>query len=98
MELELRVNPGNAGAEFVLGELSRQGEKNDEAIEHFTRAARLDPTFADAYLGLGRSLLAAAKNEAAVAPLEKAVRLQTDNPVAHFHLATATTRLGVRAE
>lgn len=93
-EAELRVNPKNAGAEFVLAELARQSEKNDEAVARFTRAIQDDRMFADAYLGLGRSLLASGKADQAIAPLEQAVKLQPDNPATHFHLATAYRRSG----
>ena len=88
-EEELRIDAHNAGAEFVLAELARQGENYKEAIDRFTRATRLDVTFADAYIGLGRSLLAADRPADAVAPLETAAKLQPDNPTAHFHLANA---------
>ncbi len=88
-EEELRIDPNNAGAEFVLAELARQAENYKEAIERFTRATKLDVMFADAYLGLGRSLLAAERAADAAAPLETAVKLQPDNPTAHFELANA---------
>jgi len=50
---ELEIDPTNAGAEYVLGELARQAQQIPEAIEHFTRATRLDAGFGDAFLGLG---------------------------------------------
>ena len=53
--------PSNAGAEFVLAELARQAENYPEAIDRFTRATKLDAMFADAFIGLGRSLLDARK-------------------------------------
>jgi len=93
-EEELRLNPSNAGAEFVLAELARQAGSNEEAIQRFTRATQDDAMFADAYLGLGRSLLAAGKPESAIAPLETAAKLQPDNPAMHYHLATAYRRSG----
>jgi tetratricopeptide (TPR) repeat protein len=95
---ELRVNPNNAGAEFVLAELARQAENYAEAIERFTRATKLDVAFADAYIGLGRSFLAAEKAADAVAPLEQAAKLQPDNPTAHFLLANAYRRVGRPAD
>ena len=73
---QIRINPVNAGAQFVLGELARQDSKTDEAITHFTRATELDAMFVDAWLGLGRSLLEAGKPAEAVQPLERAVKLQ----------------------
>jgi tetratricopeptide (TPR) repeat protein len=95
---ELRVDPKNAGAEYVLGELARQAEDWPEAIGHFTRASNLDPRFAEAYVGLGRCLLATHRDNAAVQPLEAAVKLQPGNPEAHFHLATAYRRTGRKAD
>ena len=93
-EEELKISPGNPGAEYVLGELARQAHEFPAAAEHFGRAARLDGGFADAFIGLGRSLIAAGRAPDAVAPLETAVKLQPGNPVPHFHLATAYRRVG----
>jgi tetratricopeptide (TPR) repeat protein len=91
---ELEIDPANAGAEYVLGELARQGQDLPEAVRRFTKATRLNPNFADAYLGLGMSLLAQKNYADAVAPLQTAVKLQPENPAAHYSLATAYARTG----
>ena len=54
LQQEIEIDPSNAGAEYVLGELARQDSQWPDAIAHFTRATKLDATFGDAYLGLGR--------------------------------------------
>jgi Tfp pilus assembly protein PilF len=97
-EEELRIDPSSAGSEFVLAELARQAENYTEAINRFKRALQLDTMFADAYIGLGRSLLAADRAAEAVSPLEHAAKLQPDNPTAHFMLANAYRRCGRQAE
>ncbi|MBV9301966.1 MAG: tetratricopeptide repeat protein [Acidobacteriaceae bacterium] len=97
-EEELKIDGSNAGANFVLGELARQAEKWPEAIDYFSRATKLDASFVDAYLGLGRALLGADKPEQAIAPLETAEKLQAENPVVHFQLATAYRRAGRKAD
>jgi tetratricopeptide (TPR) repeat protein len=97
-EEELHINPANAAAEFVLGELARQAENYPEAIDRFTRATKLDTMFTDAFIGLGRSLLGAEKVAEAVPPLERAAKLQPDNPTAHFMLANAYRRSGRQAD
>jgi len=97
-EEELRINPSNAGAEFVLAELARQAENYPEAIERFTRATKVDVRFADAYIGLGRSLLSTDKAAEALPPLEEAARLQPDNPTVHFMLSNAYRRAGRAAD
>jgi tetratricopeptide (TPR) repeat protein len=97
-EEELKVDPTNAGAEYVLGELAREAGDLDSAIPHFSKATKLDATFADAYIGLGRSLLTAGKGQEAVAPLETARKLQPDNPGVHYNLAIAYRRVGREAD
>ncbi|HET7442814.1 MAG TPA: tetratricopeptide repeat protein, partial [Terriglobales bacterium] len=84
----------NAGAEYVLAELARQAQQWDDAIEHFSRAAKLDAGFGDAFLGLGASLVAAKKYSEAIPPLERAVKLQPQNPATHYNLAMAYSRSG----
>ena len=93
-EQELQIDPANAGAEYVLGELARQRQQWDEAIAHFSRASKLDAQFAEAYLGLGVSLMSAKRYADAITPLEAAVKLEPRNPDAHYNLATAYTRAG----
>jgi len=93
-EQELQIDPANAGAEYVLGELARQHQQWDEAIAHFSRASKLDAQFAEAFLGLGVSLISAKRYSDAIPPLETAIRLEPRNPDAHYNLATAYTRAG----
>jgi tetratricopeptide (TPR) repeat protein len=93
-QAELEIDPSNAGAEYVLGELARQDRNYPDAIEHFGRATKLDRTFADAYIGLGRSLVAGGNVAEALAPLEAAVKLQPQNAAAHYHLGVVYQRTG----
>jgi tetratricopeptide (TPR) repeat protein len=97
-EEELRIDPSNAGAEFVLAELARQADNLPEAVERFTRASKLDVMFADAYIGLGRSLLAMERAGEAVTALEQAAKLQPANPTIHYLLANAYRRAGRPAD
>jgi len=94
MEQEIQIDPSNAGAEYVLGELARQNQQWSEAISRFSQAAKLDPQFGEAFLGLGVSLISEKRYPDAIAPLETAVRLEPRNPDAHYNLATAYTRAG----
>ncbi|HEX8798064.1 MAG TPA: tetratricopeptide repeat protein [Terriglobales bacterium] len=91
---ELEIDPTNAGAEYILGELARQSGDLPEAIDRFTQATKLDHGFADAYLGLGSLLLTQKKYADAIPPLEMVVKLQPANPLGHYDLATAYARSG----
>jgi tetratricopeptide (TPR) repeat protein len=95
---ELEIDPKNAGAEYILGEMSRQGGQCEEAVPFFTRAAKLDPTFGDAFMGWGFCLVSLKKYEDAIAPLQMATRLEEGNPSAHYNLAVAYSRTGKRDE
>ena len=93
-EQELAIDPSNAGAEYVLGEIARQNQNWDDALSHFSRATKLDPQFEEAYVGLGTSLIVLKRYSDALSPLETAVKLDPRNPDAHYQLATAYTRSG----
>jgi len=93
-EAELKIDPNNAGAEYVLGELSRQAGQPENAIEHFSRASKLDANFANAFLALGLSLNAVGRYADAIAPLETEVKLQPANPTGHYQLTIAYRKAG----
>ena len=94
LQQEIEIDPANAGAEYVLGELARQESQWPEAIAHFTRATKLDAAFGDAYLGLGVSLISSKQFSEAVPPLETAAKLEPRNPAAHYNLGMAYNRSG----
>lgn len=91
---ELTIDPNNAGAEYVLGELASHAQHWDEAIEHFSRATKIDASFADASLGLGMAYAAVGKYPEAIPPLEAYVKQQPGNPAGHYQLAIAYNRVG----
>jgi len=93
-EQELKLDPTNAAAEFSLGEIARRAGQWDDAITHFSTAAKIDSGFAEAYLALGMSLVSAQKFAAALAPLEKYVKIVPEDPAGHYQLAVAYDRTG----
>jgi tetratricopeptide (TPR) repeat protein len=95
---ELQIDPSNSGAQYILGELARREEKWDEAISRFSQAAKLDPNFAEAYLGWGLSLVTLKRYAEAIPALHTAERLMPGNPEVHHTLATALQRSGQKEE
>jgi tetratricopeptide (TPR) repeat protein len=95
---EIEIDPKNAGAHYVVGELASKGEKWDEAIAQFSAAAKLDPNFAEAYLGWGFALVTVKRYQEAIEPLRIAERLTPGNPSIHYSLATALIRTGQKEE
>jgi len=97
-ELELAVDPASAAAHYELGEMTRQGRRWNEAVQHFRKAAELEPEFVGALVGLGKSLVSAGRAGEAIAPLEAAVTLAADDPTAHYQLSFAYRRVGREEE
>ncbi len=95
---ELQIDPSNVDAQFILGELAREDHNWGEAISRFSQAAKLNPGFAEAYLGWGVSLIGDKKYSEALPPLRTAERLTPDNPDIHNALGTALVRTGQKEE
>jgi tetratricopeptide (TPR) repeat protein len=95
---ELQIDPSNTDALFILGELAREDQNWGEAISRFSQAAKLNPSFAEAYLGWGVSLIGDKKYADAIPPLRIAERLTPANPDIHNALGTALVRTGHKEE
>ena len=95
---EIQIDPNNAGAIYILGELDRRDQKWDEAISRYNQALKVDPNFGEAYLGLGYCLVNQKKYEDAIPPLRMAERFMPENPEVHNSLGTALQRSGHKDE
>ena len=97
-EEEIEIDPRNAGAEYVLGQLAADSSDSAGAIQHFTKATKLDSNFSEAFLGLGTSLNSAKRFADAVAPLETYEKMAPDSPTGHYQLAVAYSGAGRKAD
>jgi tetratricopeptide (TPR) repeat protein len=93
-EEELKIDPRNAAAEFLLGEIARRAGQWQPAITHFTAASNLDAGFAEAFLALGMSLNAAERFAEALAPLQAYTKMVAEDPAGHYQLSIAYSRTG----
>jgi tetratricopeptide (TPR) repeat protein len=93
-EEELEIDPRNAVAEYVLGQLAADSSDPSTSIRHFERATKLDVNFSEAYLGLGTSLNSAKRFADAISPLEAYEKMAPDSPTGHYQLALAYAGAG----
>jgi tetratricopeptide (TPR) repeat protein len=95
---ELEIDPRNAVAEYVLGQLAADANDSSTAIRHFTRATKLDSGFSEAYLGMGTALNSAKQFAEAIPPLEIYEKMAPDSPTGHYQLAVAYAGAGRRED
>jgi tetratricopeptide (TPR) repeat protein len=93
---EIEIDPRNAVAEYVLGQLAADANDSATAIRHFTRATKVDSSFSEAYLGMGTALNSAKQFAEAIPPLETYEKMAPDSPTGHYQLAVAYAGAGRR--
>lgn len=96
--LEVTLSVDSYRAHMALGAILQQQDRLDEAIGHFSEAARLRPDSAEAQHGLGLSLGRQGKVPEAVAALMEAVRLKPGSAEAQRDLGFGLSRQGRTAD
>jgi tetratricopeptide (TPR) repeat protein len=93
-EQELEISPGNADAEYELGEIDREHGNLDAAAGHFDRALHYHPEFVEAQVGMAKTLMKLGRPGDALPHLAEAARLDPGNKVPHYLLASAYKSMG----
>lgn len=66
-----------------IAEVYENLENYDKAFEYYTKTYELDETFADAWIGAANASLEIGQLKVALTLIEKAIKLEEDNPHAH---------------
>jgi tetratricopeptide (TPR) repeat protein len=90
----LAADPNDEKAECRLGDLAALRGDPNAGAEHYERALKLQPEDPEAVIGVAKSLMAMNEGEKALPLLERAVKLDSMNPVAHFRLSTLYRKMG----
>jgi tetratricopeptide (TPR) repeat protein len=93
-EAELALNPGDAAAEFQIGQIASAAAKPDEALPHFEKALELSPDFVEAALAIGKIRVQAKQYAEAIPLLQHVVALAPRNEAAHYNLMLAYRNSG----
>ncbi|HEX4810593.1 MAG TPA: tetratricopeptide repeat protein [Bryobacteraceae bacterium] len=93
-EAELALSPEDGACEFQLGQIGQVQGRPDEAKEHFVRALKLSPNFAEAMVALGKIYSQGKDYGQAIPLLVRATQVQPDNEAAHYALLTAYRNSG----
>ena len=93
-EAELVLNPGDAVAEYQVGQILLAEQNTVGAGARFERALALRPDFAESLVALARLKTEAKQYGAAVPLLERAVNLQPSSESAHYSLMLAYRNSG----
>jgi len=87
-------DPQNEKAMLRLAEIVASRGDIQQSIEEYTKAVELQPSDADAKLGLAKALMDTNHNEKAQALLEQAVQIDPTNATAHYRLGTLYRKMG----
>jgi tetratricopeptide (TPR) repeat protein len=93
-EQELAIDATNASAAYELGEIHRRAGELEDARKLFAQAVEHYPDFEQAQLGLGRTLVAIGRPEAALPHLKKTITLNGESSVAYYQLSLVYRALG----
>jgi predicted Zn-dependent protease len=91
---ELEVDPGSGSAAYELANMAAEDNNLDEARKQFESVIARFPDFEQALVGLGGVYLQSQTGEQAVAPLERATKLDATDEVAWYRLAQAQRAAG----
>ena len=93
-DAELALNPGDAVAEFQVGQILVAEQDRAGAAAQFEKAVSLDPDFAEALVALAKTKSDSKKDAEAIPLLERAVKLQPASESAHYSLMIAYRNIG----
>jgi tetratricopeptide (TPR) repeat protein len=85
--------PGEAQREFGKGQAASTKGDQSNALNHFRKAATLDPEFADAFNGVGVTYAALGQLQQAADQFQKAIDLVPEHPAAAANLSIALCKL-----
>lgn len=97
-ESELKLNPGDAAAEYQVGQILVAQQKAVEAAARFERALAIDGKFVEAMIALGRIRLSEKRNDEAIQLLERAVQQMPNSEAARYSLMMAYRNAGRQEE
>ena len=93
-EAELRLNAGDAAAEYEVGQILIAQGKREDGAKRLQRALELRPDFVEALVAVGRARLESKQYPEAIAFLNRAVKLQPRSEPAHYSLMMAYRNSG----
>ena len=85
--------PAEAQKEFGKGSAASVKGDQSNALDHFQKAAKLDPEFADAFNGIGVTYAALGQLQQAADQFQKAIDLVPDHPGAAANLSIVLCKL-----
>jgi tetratricopeptide (TPR) repeat protein len=100
LEKAVSLDPTSVKAQFNLAQAYGASSSHGPAkqIEQLRKVIAISPTFARAYLALGKALLQDGKAPEALTELQEATRLEPQSGEAHYQLGLALARAGRRDE
>lgn len=94
----LAVNSADEKAECRLGEIAARHGDLAESLDHYQRAAQMQPQDSEAAMGLAKALASLKQPEKALPLLQHAVEVDPTSALAHFRLSNLYRQMGRPAD
>ncbi|MBW1849796.1 MAG: tetratricopeptide repeat protein, partial [Deltaproteobacteria bacterium] len=82
-------SPGKARPHYNLGMALAEQERMDEAINHFSTALKLKPTFSKVHNSLGSVFMNLGRTDEAIQHFSEVLKLDSQNTLAYYNLGVA---------
>jgi tetratricopeptide (TPR) repeat protein len=93
-EAELRLNPGDAAAEYQVAQLLAAQQNSAEAQAHYQKAVGINPNFPEALVALGKIELEQKHYDDAIRLFQRAADAQPAMEAPHYNLMLAYRNAG----
>lgn len=95
---ETRISPNFAPPYYYLGDIDILQGDPEAALKYFEKALQLDPSYAEASLGMGQAYAKLSQYHKAEPLLQRAVKRMPNDAQAHYWLGQTLIRMGRKQE
>lgn len=89
LQTAIEIQPDCAEAYFLMGNIFRELDELEQAIDSYNRAISFEPKYASAYINLGVTLIQQKRFVRAIAALLQAIAIEPNSAIAYCNLGDA---------
>jgi thiol-disulfide isomerase/thioredoxin len=92
--LELSLKQLEAGTRYEFGYTFAESGQHENALRHFQAVVQVDPTFGEAYIGIGNVYTNTNQFEKALEQYQQALKLNAEPSLCHYAIGVVHSKMG----